>query len=335
MPLPALVLPALLLARSARAADIVIDIDEQAASRLGLNAAELEQQLRGQMDQDLKIDGQQEFLGMMGAANILAAKGMGADYASNPQRFVLGGGFGTAVNGAGVRFGRGAEGLPKGGFSFQAAALAGINLGIASPEESALRRFLLYVDGMVANTSPDPFQASTTNLGAHAQVKLIRPKPTSGLAEWGGLDLTSGYEWSRYNLALSQELPVEVEGLSWKATGKLGIETDSVSVPVELSTNLRIFVLSAYLGGAADVSLDSITKSEISVRGPVEYSIQGEDGRLGSASVDLGDSALVDGVSGRLFAGAQINIFMAKVYGHLNVGLDQSFGGHLGARIAM
>lgn len=326
---------ALLLAPTAAAQDIVIDINDQAAAKFGLNAQEIEDSLRGQMDQDLKIDGQAEFLAQMGRANILAAKGMGADYATNPQRFVLGGGFGTAVYGAGAGFGRGSEGLPEGGFSFQAAALAGINLGIASPEESQLRRLMLYADGMVASTNPEPFRASTTNLGFHAQLKMIRPPPAKGVFEWGGLDLTSGYEWSRYQLSLSQELPVEVEDLTWKARGTLAVETDSVSVPVELSTNFRVFVLSLFLGGAADISLDSITDSEISVRGPVEIQVQNQNGTLGSASVDLGESATVNGVTGRLFGGAQVNILMVKAYGHLNAGLDGGFGGHLGVRVAM
>lgn len=330
------VLPVLLaLAPTAAAQSIIIDIDDATASKYGLNAQELENTLRGQMSQDLKIDGQEEFLRQMGAANMMAAKGMGADYASNPQRFVLGGGFGTAVNGAGVSFNRGSEGLPEGGFSFQAAALAGVNLGVASPEESGLRRVMLYVDGMVASTNPDPFKASTTNLGAHAQVKLIRPKPAKGLLEWGGLDVTSGYEWSRYRLSLTQELPVEVEEMTWKATGTLAVETDSASVPIELSTNVRVFILSLFAGGALDLSLDSLTESEISVSGPIELQIENQNGTLGSASVDLGESAAIEGVTGRLFGGAQVNLLMVKVYGHLNVGLDGSFGGHLGARVAM
>lgn len=147
--------------------------------------------------------------------------------------------------------------------------------------------------------------------------------------------MTSGYEWSRYRLSLSQELPVEVEEMTWKATGTLAVETDSVSVPIELSTNVRVFVLSLFGGAAADLSLDSTTESEISVRGPVEIQVQGQNGTLGSASVDLGERVGIEGVSGRVFGGAQVNLLMVKVYGHVNVGLDGGFGGHLGARVAM
>ena len=320
---------------SAHAQQIVIELDEQRAEQLGLDANALEADLRGQMGDDLKLDEQEEFLRQMGAANLMASKGMGVDYASNPQRFVFGGGVGTAVNAAGARFGKGDEGLPTGGFAFQAALLAGLNLGVASGNDSALRRFVLYVDGMVAETNPEPFHASTTNVATHLQVKLVRPKDHDGLIEWGGLDLTSGYEWSRYRLELSKELPVETDGLAWEATGTLAIESDAASVPIELSSNFRVLVLSAYLGAAADLALDSVTDSEIILAGPVFVDVQGGPENIGAASLSLEGQGLVDGVTGRLFGGAQVNIFFVKVYGHLNVGLDRSFGGHLGGRVAL
>lgn len=324
-----------LFASPAQAQQIVIQLDQQKADQLGLDASALEADLSEQMGDQLKLDNQQEFLQQMGAANMMATKGMGADYASNPQRFVLGGGVGTAVNAAGVRFGRGSEGLPAGGFSFQAALLAGLNLGAFSSNESAARRFMIYVDGLVAETNPDPFHASASNLGAHLQIKLIRPKKHEGLLEWGGLDVTTGYEYSHYRLALSQDLPVLAESLAWESTGTLQIETDSTSIPIELSTNVRLFVISAFVGGAVDISNSAITDSEMSLDGPIMVDYDGGRENIGSASVSLVDQGDAAGVTGRLFGGAQVNIFMVKVYGHLNVGFDNSFGGHIGGRIAM
>lgn len=319
----------------AAAQQIVIELDEQRAKQLGVDPGVVEADLEQQMGEQLRLDDVDEFLRQMGAANMTASRGMGADYASNPQRIVFGGSVGTAVSAAGVRFGKGAEGMPAGGFAFQAALLAGVNLGVASSETSALRRFVLYVDGLVAETSPEPFLASTTNLGGHLQIKLVRPKPTEGLLEWGGLDLTTGYEWSRYRLELSQELPVLGQSLSWEADGKLAVFTDSASVPIELSTNLRFFVLSAFFGAAADVALDSSTDLEMSLVGPVLVEVDGGRENIGSASVSLARQGLIDGVTPRLFAGAQVNVFFVKAYGQLNVGFDQSFGGHLGGRIAL
>ena len=320
---------------SAQAQQIVIELDEERAAQLGLDTGALEGDLREQMDGQLRLDEVDQFLRQMGAANMTASRGMGADYASNPQRFVLGGGVGTAVNSAGLRFGKGSEGMPAGGFAFQAALLAGINLGIASKEESALRRFVLYVDGLVAETNPEPFHASTTNLGTHLQIKLARPKPAKGLLEWGGLDLTGGYEWSRYRLELAQELPVLAENLTWEADGELAVITDSASVPIELSTNLRFFIISAFFGAAADVALDSSTDLEMSLSGPILVDTNGGRENLGSATVSLERAGIIEGVTPRLFAGAQVNIFFVKAYGQVNVGLNDSFGGHIGGRIAM
>jgi hypothetical protein len=46
------------------------------------------------------------------------------------------------------------------------------------------------------------------------------------------------------------------------------------------------------------------------------------------------DSAQVE-ESIRSAAGAQINVLWLKVYGHLNVAFDDTYGGHLGVRVAL
>jgi hypothetical protein len=47
-------------------------------------------------------------------------------------------------------------------------------------------------------------------------------------------------------------------------------------------------------------------------------------------------SGTPDAYAPRLFGGAQLNVLFFKVYGQLNVGLtDESFGGHLGVRVAI
>jgi len=180
---------------SAHAQQLVITIDKSKASQYGLDPSTLQDSLNSQIGNDLKLADQEAFLQEMSVANALVTKGMGVDYASNPQRFVLGGGVGTAVSDAGVRFNRGADTLPLGGFAFQAAIMGGLNLGAFSDNDSFLRRFMIYGDGLVANTKLDPFLASATNLGAHVQLKLIRPKHHEGLlsgAAWTSPPATSG-----------------------------------------------------------------------------------------------------------------------------------------------
>ena len=319
---------------AAQAQSLVVDIDEQKASSIGLDAASLEAEMEEAANGQFRLPSQEEFLSQMAAANSLSTKGMGVDYASNPQRFVVGASFGPSVNGAGASFGRGDGTLPTGGYSLQLSAMAALNLGAFSPDESALRRFVLSANGLVLSGKAGVFDADMSNFGAHLQIKLIRP-PHKGAVEWGGIDLTSGIELSSYRLELSQSIPVPTDSMTWDATGKMSVTASSTSVPIELSTNLRLFVATIYLGGALDWRMNSTASTDLSLGGPLTAEYEGQSEELGSVSAQLNSTGAAGQYAPRLFAGTQVNILFFKVYGHLNVGLDKSFGGHIGARFAM
>ncbi len=325
----------LALATPAWAQQIDIVIDPELAQQAGLDADEVQAQLRSGTEGALKMDAPEAFLGQMATANAFATKGMGVDYASNPQRFFAGAALGTAVNGAGFSFVRGSETMPAGGFAFQAAGNAGLNLGIASPDESALRRFVVSVNGMYAKGAAGVFDAELSNLGAHLQVKLVRPDH-EGLVEWGGLDVTGGYEISTYRLLLSDTMPIETEGLRWDASGSFDVRASSHTIPLEISTNLRVFVFTAYAGGAMDIRRVATASSEASLEGPVTASAEGHELQIGTISARLGALGTAEAVyTPRVFGGVQINVLWFKVYGHLNVGFDDTYAGHLGARVAL
>ena len=80
----------------------------------------------------------------------------------------------------------------------------------------------------------------------HAQYKAIRPLGTRGLVEWGGLDLTTGFELSRMFLSLSDEFEafgtlepgVDLDTVS---TGTLELEQRALTIPIEATTNLTLF----------------------------------------------------------------------------------------------
>ncbi|MCB9777197.1 MAG: hypothetical protein H6742_01370 [Alphaproteobacteria bacterium] len=322
------------LAGPAAAQSIEITLDEQAVRDAGMNPDELQDEIEGSVSGDLKLADQTAFLQQMARAVLISTKGMGVDYASNPQHFLLGGSVGTGVNSAGARFGRGDDGLPLGGFAFQASLMGGLNLGAFGKPDGFFRRVVIYVDGMYADTKLDPFTGKATHLGAHLQLQLIRPGEGGGAVEWGGLAVTSGYEWARYEMSLEQGLPIDVaDGTTWDATGSMVLSADAESIPVEISTNLRILVVSVYAGAGADVNLGARGDSEFRLDGPVEFSAQGVDRTLGTVVVSHQDEGVVEGVVPRGFVGAQAELFMVKLYGQLNVGLDDSFGGHVGARL--
>lgn len=326
----------LLLASFAYATNVNVDITlPPEAQQAGLNEADLEKALTDAIGSQLHTVDMKPYMDQMANANILSAKGLGVDYASDMQRFAVGGGFGTAVNGAGFAFTAGDSALPEAGFALQIGAMAGLNLGAFSDKDSALRRFKIYVNGMMADTRRDPFRASFLNYGGHLQVKLIKGGDKTDGVRWGGFDLTTGYEFSSYTLTLDDDLPVETDNISWDANGHVTILARSQSVPLELSTNLHIFVVTAFLGVGADYNVSGVADAEIGVDGPITVSYDGKTADVGSASVTLDEMGTAAAFTPRAFAGAQVDIFFVKVYGQLNVTLDESVGGHVGLRVVL
>ena len=328
----------LTLLSTALAQSVEVTLDPTWSQQLGISEEDLESELSKNAGGDLRIDDQGNYIHSMARAAAFSARGLGVDYASNPQRFVFGGGFGSAVNGAGASFGRGDALLPEGGFAFQVAAMAGLNLGIFASEESFARRFIVYANGMALDTNGDELSGELQNLGAHLQIQLIKPKGTGNVVEWGGLALTGGWEQTSYTTKLSKGIPLQTDmqdySIEWNATGSYKISAQTESFPVELSTNVRLLVFNVYGGAALDI-VEASSQSVIALEGPMTVQLDGYGEQIGTAKIELGDKTDAGGEIPRFFVGSQVEIFVVKVYGHLNVGLDDSFGGHLGARIAL
>lgn len=323
------------LVSTALAQQVTVVIDPDLAAKYGIDAEAVRTEAATMVNDQLRLPSQQTFLEEMAAANAMSSKGMGVDYASNPQRFVVGGSFGSSVNGVGASFLRGDGTLPNGGFAVQLSMMAGLNLGFASPDDSFLRRFVLTANGMALKGASGPFDASMNNFGAHLQLKLVRP-PHKGVVEWGGLDLTAGYEMSHYHMILTKTLPLNASELTWAATGTFQVDTTSSTVPLELSTNLRLLVFTAFGGVGMDLRGVSSATTDLRLGGPLTVAVQGKKEELGTIDASLQSSGEASSYAPRVFGGVQINILPVKIYGQVNWGLlENSFGGHLGLRVAL
>jgi hypothetical protein len=320
------------------AQSVNFDLDDQRANEAGVDPSAVEQGLDGAIVDRLGLSDPTALLERYANADAMALKGMGVDYASNPKRFSIGGVLGSSVSGVPLAFGRGTEDLPEGGYAFMASLYAGLNLGMFAPGKGPLDHVYVYVNGL-AFTPPASraFRGSMYNVGGHVQVKLLGPADIK-IAEWGGIDLTTGYERSLYRLELSQQLPltqtVDSSSVTWTATGSYAIEAGAGTVPLEVSTNLRLLVATVYVGGALDVGAGRAT-SAASLSGPVSASVAGETEDIGDIGVSLDGEGLADSVAGRTFVGVQANVLMLKLFGHLNLGTNQTYGGFVGVRLAM
>ena len=319
----------LLLVSAAQAQEVQVDLSQGAAA--GFDTAPAETQLVQAADAALKLTNQAAFLDEMAKATALSTRGLGVDYASNPEAFVFGIGFGSAVNAAGAQLGRGELDLPEGGFAGAVSFMAGLNLGMGASEDDAFgKRFRVYAHGMYWTPEYEPFAGTIVNYGGHLQIQVVRPRIGEAL-EWGGLALTSGYQRTSFSMDLSSPIPIDAGQLVWNADGQYSISSMAESVPIEVSTNLRVLVATAYVGGGADVNLQSAASSELVLTGEIEAS---NGTVLGSASVTDAAAGAGDFIVPRVFMGLQADLMMIKLFGQLNVGFENSFGGHLGLRVA-
>ncbi|MEN0063447.1 MAG: hypothetical protein AAGA48_14950 [Myxococcota bacterium] len=194
------------LVSAAFAQTVTIDLDSKAITKAGLNADEAQAELAQAIEDQLRLLEPERYLAFMAEAAATSMKGMGVDYASNPKRLVFGLSVGTAVAGVDPGFTRGDDVLPPGGYAAQLSLMAGVNLGMFSSKDNFLDRVVLYGNAM-SYTPPTPqvFRASFYNVGLHGQVKLIGPFDAKAV-EFGGLDVTAGFERGMYTLRLSDEV---------------------------------------------------------------------------------------------------------------------------------
>lgn len=323
---------------SAQTVSVRFDIEPSRAQQYGLDPDEVQEQLDAVLRRNLHLDTLQPFMDSMANAAAMSSKGMGVDYASNVDNFVLGVSLGSGVQDTGVRFSRGSDTLPVGGFAAQFSVMAGANLGalIGADDDDFTRRLLIYVNGMSLRApSEAAFEDSMLQLGAHAQLRVINPVHV-GFAEWGGLALTVGWERSQYELALARPLPLstDVRGhhVTWKAGGTYTVGSAVDALPIEVSTNGRLAFLTLFAGAGVDLNAGR-SRASATLAGPVTVRGNGEDVLLGNAEVTGRATGIADDLVPRAFGGAQLELFVLKVYGHLNVGANGAIGGHTGVRL--
>lgn len=333
--LPAVVLLAMAGLPGTVAAQVVtVDVNEDLAAQYGIDAGRLESELTESFDKELHLADMSGYLAGMANAAALSTRGIGVDYATSPTHFISGGSLGTAVNKGGGTLGRGGKELPEFGFAFQAAVMMGLNLGAFDEDRGFFDRWVVYVNWLMADTHQVPVEGSLHNFGAHLQLELIRSRDGKVL-EWGGVDLTGGYEWSYYALDLAAPLPVKASAddveIVWKATGTYFIESVGRSVPLEASTSVRLLFLTGFAGLGVDLT-DVSARSKVSLGGRFNVDVRGESVELGGVNAHVSDIGRGAQVVPRVFGGLQLDLWMLKLYGQLNYGFNQTFGGHAGVR---
>jgi hypothetical protein len=322
---------ALVLPLSAQAATVNVNLTGGAAvdlaAALGIDPAQIEQQLEREIAAAFNTENPEEYVRALADAQAFSNSGLGVDYASNPTLFSAGLSAKVAASSGDEGLGEYYEERPVAGVAPNISVMAGLNMDFIG-----LDWLTLYGNYFAQTHTVEELDGSLQNFGFHAQVKFFRPPESEGadyIFQWGGLDLTTGYEWSRMRLTLSQKLdtpmPLSGSGIDTEAVfGGLGtftITTTASNVPVELTTNFRLFyVATIFLGAGYDFHFGD-GEMEVDLTGDIvaDNPSDNSEVNLGSAEVEVNQTGKPsDGVF-RLILGLQANISVVKVFVQANI----------------
>jgi hypothetical protein len=323
-------------APAARAVDLTLSIapgpGADFAKQAGLNLGQLQMILEQQLQEYFQLYRLDDFLKKLGDGQSFTNRGLGVDYASDFNAFILGMGANVAFNLDSAFKSKTTGQLFEYGRGVNLTVMAGLNLAAlgAGPIK-------VYTNYFVFTHALGPFEARSTNFGVHVQASLFKPAATGLVAQlfrWGGVEITTGVEQEKGVLwldgGLSTSVPLDqvspaTQGATVKvdAVGDISFYTRSVTMPIELTTNLRILhLLSLYGGAGYDLKIASAVDGYMSAA----TRLTGQAPALGTQQVDIGTaqvqvahlSRLSEGDL-RFLAGVQLNLFLVKLFVHGNV----------------
>jgi hypothetical protein len=313
-------------------ADVTVTIDPgkgaQFADQAKIPIAEIERQLRGELEtlfQTYRLD---DYLRAFSDAQSCTARGLGVDYGSTIGLVEVGIAGNVALNGNKAITEGDQHTQPIAGVATNLTAMAGLNLGFLG-----LREITLFGNYFTRKFGYREFGAKVNNYGAHVQLKLFAPRREtlwSAFLQWGGIAITSGFDHARLHFTLEQPFsrvgPVALQGqtarIAVNSTGALAIESWTYSVPLEVTTSFRfLYVLSAYGGVGFDFQFGGGSKLDVDLAGTLTGSVASQSGTvdLGGARVLVAEEAKPSPSKLRGLVGVQANLWFFRLFTQLNV----------------
>ena len=249
------------------AAQPSVTIEFDSASRqlleqeLGLTTEQLTQLVDDELRALYGLVDVPTFLRLSANAQGMANKGLGIDYASNVDGLIFGVALTVAAD-AGDADVEDFRALSDGNTERVVPVSAGVQLSVMAGY-SVYDRLTVYVNGLYYRLQVDDLEGTFYNVGLHAQYKVFAPKGKRSVAQWGGLDVSTGIEVSRMGLDLDDTFDASgtlVTGvdLDTVSTGTLELVQTAISVPLELTTNATLlYFLTLYGGVALDLQFGS------------------------------------------------------------------------------
>jgi hypothetical protein len=292
---------------------------EALASQLGVTSQDLASRIQTRVNDAYGATNVDGFLRSFADATAFAMRGLGVDYASDPQSLILGVGINFAVAASDQI---NSDERPTAGLAANIAFMAGYNLA-----SQGAPRWTLFANGFYREASTDSLEGGLTSVGLHAQYRLLDPQvddsAATKLLRWGGIDITGGLEFTRWSLGIEDTIETDftVEGSSGSAgvvltsTGRFDLTSTATSIPIEITTSLRIaLLLSIYVGGGIDFTAGT-GKLDANLDGTMRTT---DDRDIGTTTITGGGDNSASPIAARVLAGAQLNLWKLKVYAQVN-----------------
>jgi hypothetical protein len=282
---------------------------------------------------------------MEGMANssVMAGKGIGSDYASGMNVFLIGAGVGV---GADLEENKDAD-SDISGAGLQAGLIIGTSLkwmdtqrilGLDTNKMSIYFNFFKYdIERDLGDTNA---RLDLTSFGVHGSYDWIK-KRGSKMFGWGGVKFHVGYEYNKtdltFNSRISESMTASQGGDTYSASivanpfASIFVKTHSV--PIEVSSSIQfLYILSLYGGLGMDFNAGSAKGAGNLNSSTTDVTCAGATCSPGPGDVgDIETDANIDGQGKvnpnfyRGFAGLQIHLPYIRIYGQI----DKAFGNDL------
>lgn len=290
---------------------------------------------------------------MEGMANssVMAGKGVGSDYASHMDVFLIGAGVGL---GADLTKDKDTD-SDLSGVGVQAGIMVGTNLGwmdtayILGLDTNRLNVYANYFQyGLNQKSKDNTIKGEITTYGFHTSYDWI-PRSSSKMWGWGGVKVHTGYEYNKMDIGITSKINESINvsesgtTISSNITGNpfAQINVATHSIPIEISTSLRfLYAFSLYGGLGADLNFGrAVGKGDIN-SDPSDVDCTGgmcPGSTIGTvdAEANIDGKGKVNPFTYRAFAGFQFHLPYFQIYVQGDKELSSNLiGATVGARFS-
>jgi hypothetical protein len=187
---------------------------------------------------------------------------------------------------------------------------AGVNLG--RWDQPA---WTVFANGFYESQTVHGLDGHLTTTGVHVQRKVVPARE-----HWSGVDVTGGLEYARWTIG--EAMPIHThftvtgnanqkKTIDYLAAGTLDVRADTYTVPIEVTTGVRVGVLGLYGGAGVDLTFGS---SDISAVLDGDLTVNTEMTPIGTAKITASGSSGPDTVSVHALGGIELHTRYMRVY---------------------